>query len=184
MPHKHTRNISSPDRKSLQRLHSSFQGKPQYMRDLQQPENVMYYLCHQMEKKIYILKYSNLSVKTRPQVQFNDISSEKSYLKELDFLQWVGNVVFLLESVAVFEQNFNSLIVVPLCCIDHSIVVGFGGSLKILMSWQTNNQNDMFTKLSQNFMSSNIIFKSLVRLFLAIATRLRVKRPSVLTNPF
>ena len=154
------------------------------MRDLQQPENVMYYLCHQMEKKIYILKYSNLSVKTRPQVQFNDISSEKSYLKELDFLQWVGNVVFLLESVAVFEQNFNSLIVVPLCCIDHSVVVGFGGSLKILMSWQTNNQNDMFTKLSQNFMSSNIIFKSLVRLFLAIATRLRVKRPSVLTNPF
>ena len=138
------------------------------------------FLCSEIFKPVF------LSVKIVLQIQWydHDISSEKTYLEELDFLQWVGNVVFLLESVAVFEQNFNSLIVVPLCRIDHGVVVGFWSSWKILMSWQTNNQNDMFTKLAQNFMSSILIFKSLVRLFLAIATRLRIKRPSVLTNPF
>ena len=88
---------------------------------------------------IYAIKWKHFfsRVNIEPQFHDNDILTEsksQSYLEKLNFLQWVSDVVFLLESVSVLEENFNSLVVIPFCRIDHGVMVCFRGSYKILMS--------------------------------------------------
>ena len=52
----------------------------------------------------------------------------KTYLEEFYLFQGISDVVFLFEPISVFEQNFNSIVIISFCRIDHGTVVRFRAS--------------------------------------------------------